>query len=282
MRKTLAVTLLLLLAALPLAAQSLTGTVTGTIKDEQGGVLPGVTVTLLGKTGARTATTDAQGGYRFARRRARHLLRDRRDRPASGPSARTTWSSTSARVMDVHLALGVGGKTENIEVIGEAPMIDATSSSTDNSLSQDMLFNLPIRPDERRDRHAELPAGHQQRLGLRRQLRLRERAADRRRRHARPRRRLVLGVLQLQPDGRGPGRRPGRQRRVRLVHGRRREHDHEVGRQPLHGPVRRLLDEGLALERQHQARSTCSRTRRWATRSSSTSGWTSAARSAGR
>ena len=31
--------------------------------------------------------------------------------------------------------------------IGESPVVDVASSSTDNTLSQDMLFNLPIRPD---------------------------------------------------------------------------------------------------------------------------------------
>src|SRR4030042_5681538 len=66
MRRTLVVVLRLLAAALPLAAQSLTGTSPGVVKDEQGGVLPGVTVTLTGKTGTRTTTTDAEGGYRFA------------------------------------------------------------------------------------------------------------------------------------------------------------------------------------------------------------------------
>ena len=44
MRKVLVtLSLVLLSLALPLAAQSLTGTVTGTVKDDQGGVLPGVT-----------------------------------------------------------------------------------------------------------------------------------------------------------------------------------------------------------------------------------------------
>jgi hypothetical protein len=66
MRRILILSLLLAAVALPLAAQSLTGTITGTIKDEQGGVLPGVTVTLTGKTGNRTAVTDAEGIYRFA------------------------------------------------------------------------------------------------------------------------------------------------------------------------------------------------------------------------
>ena len=60
MRRTLILFLLLAAAAMPLAAQSLSGTVSGTVKDDQGGVLPGVAVTLAGKTGTRTATSDAQ------------------------------------------------------------------------------------------------------------------------------------------------------------------------------------------------------------------------------
>ena len=74
MRKILILSLLLLVAALPVAAQSLVGTVAGTVKDEQGGVLPGVTITLAGKTGSRSAVTDAEGNYRFVGVGAGHLL----------------------------------------------------------------------------------------------------------------------------------------------------------------------------------------------------------------
>src|SRR5512137_853666 len=106
MRRTLILSLLLAAVALPLAAQSLTGTVTGVVKDEQGGVLPGVTVTLTGKTGSRTATTDAEGAYRFA---------------GLDPGTYSVAAELSgfrakrqdnvvvsvAKVADVHLALGV-------------------------------------------------------------------------------------------------------------------------------------------------------------------------------
>ena len=55
-----------MLAATGLAsAQTYTGTVTGIVSDEQGGALPGASVTLTGKTGARTSVTDARGEYRF-------------------------------------------------------------------------------------------------------------------------------------------------------------------------------------------------------------------------
>jgi TonB dependent receptor-like, beta-barrel len=38
----------------------------------------------------------------------------------------------------------VGGISESIEVVGEAPLVDTTSSQTSNSLSQDLLYNMPI------------------------------------------------------------------------------------------------------------------------------------------
>jgi len=148
MRKKLAFALyvLLALAVLPAAAQSLSGTVTGVVRDEQGGVLPGATVTLEGKTGSRSTVTDTEGTFRFA---------------AVNPG---TYSVTAeiagfrskrqdnvevsiGKTASVPMTLGVGGVTETLEVVGESPVVDVSSSATDNTLSQDMLFNLPIRPD---------------------------------------------------------------------------------------------------------------------------------------
>jgi hypothetical protein len=145
MRRILILSLLLAATALPLAAQSLTGTVAGVVKDEQGGVLPGVTVTLGGKTGSRNTVTDAEGAYRFA---------------GVDPG---TYSVTAAlsgfrakrqdnvivslsRVAEIDIVLAVGGVTESVDVVGESPVVDVASSATDNVLSQEMLFNLPIRP----------------------------------------------------------------------------------------------------------------------------------------
>ena len=93
MRRALVVVLLLLVAAVPLAAQSLTGTITGVVKDEQGGVLPGVTVTLTGKTGDPHHHHRRRGQLPFRRSRPRHLLRAPPRSPDSARSARTTWSS---------------------------------------------------------------------------------------------------------------------------------------------------------------------------------------------
>ena len=51
--------------AISALAQIHGGTISGTIKDEQGGVLPGVTVTVQGIDATQTFTTDGTGEFRF-------------------------------------------------------------------------------------------------------------------------------------------------------------------------------------------------------------------------
>ena len=66
MKRHLAIALGALLLAAPGAfAQIRTGNIYGTVGDAQGGVLPGVTVTLSGELGTRNAVTSSQGEFRF-------------------------------------------------------------------------------------------------------------------------------------------------------------------------------------------------------------------------
>jgi hypothetical protein len=131
--------------------QSFSGTVTGLVTDEQGGALPGATVTLSGKAGARTAVTDAKGEYRFT---------------AVDPgSYDITVELTGFRPMkraDVPVSIGktaeglftlkVGGLTESVD--GQQPVAGRPVQLPD-----------PVR--QRRDRAAQQPARHQQPVGIR-------------------------------------------------------------------------------------------------------------------
>ena len=143
--RTIAV-LVALLMAIPafVSAQSLSGVVAGVVKDDQGGVLPGATVQLIGKSGTRDVVTDHEGAYRFN---------------AVDPGVYTVIVGMagfqSQRRENVVVSVGkqatvdaglkVGGKTETVDVLGEAPVVDVTSSSTQNNVSQDLLFNMPLR-----------------------------------------------------------------------------------------------------------------------------------------
>ena len=58
MKRLLFVLALSLCSAMPAFAQLQSGTIYGTVTDEQGGVLPGVEVTLTGSDRTRTFTTE--------------------------------------------------------------------------------------------------------------------------------------------------------------------------------------------------------------------------------
>ena len=55
----------MLLIATSVFAQIGGGTLSGTVTDEQGGVLPGATVTITGTDRTTTATSDEAGKFRF-------------------------------------------------------------------------------------------------------------------------------------------------------------------------------------------------------------------------
>lgn len=140
------VVLALAAAAVPLAAQSLTGTVSGTVTDTQGAVLPGVTVTLSGKTGARTTVTDASGAYRFGGVDPGSYMVQATLTGFTGKKQESVGVNISKEAK-VDFSLSVGGQSETIEVVGEAPVVDTTSSATDTNLTQENLFLLPVRPN---------------------------------------------------------------------------------------------------------------------------------------
>lgn len=142
------ISMLALLVALSIAAgfasaQTLTGTITGKVTDEQGGVLPGVTVTLTGKTGAQTQATDSQGLYRFI-----GLTPGNYSVKAelSGFKVREQQNIDVglSKTVEVPLSMAVGGVSETVEVVANAVMIDTTSTATDTNMSQDLLFSMPL------------------------------------------------------------------------------------------------------------------------------------------
>ncbi len=147
MRRLAAVLVVLALAAaVPLAAQSLTGTVTGTVTDAQGAMLPGVNVTLSGKTGSRSTVTDGSGAYRFA------AVDPGSYNVQVALSGFTTKRQENISVQvskeaRVDFSLSVGQVAETVDVVAEAPVVDTTSSATDANLTQENLFYLPIRPN---------------------------------------------------------------------------------------------------------------------------------------
>ena len=142
-RLTVFVALLLLVGGAAAYAQSLTGTVAGRVIDEQGGVLPGVTVTLTGRTGAQVTVTDEKGEYRFVGVNP-GPYEVKVELAGFTPRTERNLDVGIGRTLSVPFTLKVGGLAETVEVVANASTIDTASAASDNSLSQELLSNIPI------------------------------------------------------------------------------------------------------------------------------------------
>lgn len=141
--RTAAALLLAAVIATPALAQSLTGSITGVVKDEQGAVLPGVTITLVGRQGTKTEVTDAQGVYRFpALEVGTYVVNAELAGFAKAQSAEIAISP--GRELSADLMMKVGTFTDVVTVTGESPMVDVKSSATQTTISQSLLFSAPI------------------------------------------------------------------------------------------------------------------------------------------
>src|SRR5437762_9842842 len=137
--------LLCLVVAAPAWAQFDTGAVLGTIRDSSGGVLPGVTVTLLNVATGISATkvTDEHGAYEFFTVRV-GTYTVKAD--LSGFTAREIPNvkvDVGAR-QRVDVMLGVGPVAETISVIGTSPLIETDSSQRGQVITGDQTRALPL------------------------------------------------------------------------------------------------------------------------------------------
>ncbi len=134
-----------LVTPVPARAQAGDGVIAGTVSDAQGGVLPGVTLTVRNReTGfVRTSVTEADGRYRVAA-----LPPGRYDVRAE------LEEFASAQVQDVTLTiglefhrdftLGLQGVQETVTVQGRSPIIETTKSGIGDVLTTRQIETLPV------------------------------------------------------------------------------------------------------------------------------------------
>jgi outer membrane receptor protein involved in Fe transport len=148
MRRTLVLlgaVVLLALAVEPALAQRVTGSVVGTVKDDTGAVLPGVTVTLKGENivGTQTDVTNERGFYRFVA-----LPPGDYDLTFSlsgfatlnRPGVKVSVGGTN----EENVALKVRQLGEEVTVAGEAEVVDTTTDSVSTNYDKDWVRNAPI------------------------------------------------------------------------------------------------------------------------------------------
>ncbi|MBK8595344.1 MAG: TonB-dependent receptor [Holophagales bacterium] len=125
---------------------ALTGSVSGFVRDETGGPLPGVGVTLTGPAlqGSRTAVTKGDGSYVFV-----NVPPGRAYRCAFALSGFTKVEKTGFDVSvdkdtQVHAALRLAAVGAEVVVLGEAPVVDITRTNTQASFDADYLRKATI------------------------------------------------------------------------------------------------------------------------------------------
>jgi outer membrane receptor protein involved in Fe transport len=144
-RQVLLLALVLAVLALPGAAagQTLTGAISGKVVDEQGGVLPGATVTCTGKTGSQIQVADAKGEFRFVALSPGYYD-VKAELQGFKPKGESAIDVGANKAIEVRLALSVGGLTETVEVTASAVTVDTSTTATDTNLNSDLLFSMPM------------------------------------------------------------------------------------------------------------------------------------------
>src|SRR5260370_26287070 len=142
-----ALVLLVCAVASPATAQVTTASVTGTVKDPQGGVLPGATVTLVNdaqRTRSAPAVTSRDGDFVFP-----NVSPGRYTIQIEMPGFKTLKRSgvdvsPGSQVPLGALILDLGGAPEIVTVRGQTPVIQSSTGERSFTVSPHELDSLPL------------------------------------------------------------------------------------------------------------------------------------------
>ncbi|MBE3135705.1 MAG: TonB-dependent receptor, partial [Acidobacteria bacterium] len=139
------VIVLSLIGCLPAFTQVPTGAIEGVVKDESGGVLPGVTVEVRSPAlieGTRTMVTEASGNYRFLRLPVgTYVIKFSLEGFTS--IERTGIVINAGFTATINITLKVGSLTETVTVVGGAPVVDVRGSTARAVLTADVIETIP-------------------------------------------------------------------------------------------------------------------------------------------
>src|SRR5262249_12970066 len=133
--------------AVPAVAQITTGAVSGTIRDAQGGIIPGATVTLVNETQATRSApvvSDQSGDFRFV-----NVTPTTYTIEVEMPSFKTL----KRRGIDVGPGsrgdggpsrIGTGGRTETVTVKGESPLVQSGTGERSFTIPPEEVESLPL------------------------------------------------------------------------------------------------------------------------------------------
>lgn len=126
-------------------AQVTTGTISGTVKDSTGAVVPGAAITLKDvDTGlTRRVTSDSAGRYR-APQLALGNYEVTTEAAGFQTLVRTGIAITVGREATLDFTLQVGTVSQQITVTGEAPLIESTNATVSGLVNEKAMRDLPL------------------------------------------------------------------------------------------------------------------------------------------
>ncbi len=144
----LALCLTLMNVSVARAQSVLEGKLTGTITDDKGEFLPGVTVEIAGASimGKRTAVTSAKGTFVFLT-----VPPGTFTLTASLPGFKTYIQEDiilgAGSTVDLKVVMEMGAIEEQVTVIASSPIVDVKTSTVDSRLERELLAKLPTSRD---------------------------------------------------------------------------------------------------------------------------------------
>ena len=126
-------------------AQTPTGTILGSIKDSQGAVVPGATVTAtnIGTQYSRNTVTDGAGEYALRLLPLGNYMVDV-SLPGFKNFTQTGIVLEVGRNARVDATIELGAVSETVSVVGDSPLVDTASASLSRTVGQNEVLNLPL------------------------------------------------------------------------------------------------------------------------------------------
>ena len=135
----------LILAAIPVAAQLPTGAILGTVKDSSGASIAGATVTVRNTDTnlTRTQMTEQDGSYRFSELPVGHY-EAKAEAAGFRTENRTGMTLEVTQQGVVNFALQVGATAQQVTVSSEIPLVNTQDSTLGATVNEQSMAELPL------------------------------------------------------------------------------------------------------------------------------------------